>query len=300
MEQSLLRRTVQNSASGTVAGIAVCLTGHPFDTLKVRLQTQPIGAPIYSGVVDCFVKTLKWEGIGGLYKGVGSPLVGQMFFRAIAFTSYYQFSSILQGEDKTKRLSKGKYFIAGAGTGAVSAMVEGPIDLFKTKMQIQIMRAKAGESVQYRNVFHAGWMISKTYGLRGAYQGLGATAVRNIPANSLYFGVFEIGRTHFTPEGGSVSDIPVSRLLVCGGCAGFSYWFFTYPTDVIKSAMQSDSSNKQERKFTNIIDCIKRLYTEEGGAKRFFRGFTPCLMRSVPANATMLTVLELCRQLFPS
>ena len=70
-DTSLLYRTLKNSASGTVAGIAVCLVGHPFDTLKVRLQTQPVGRPVYNGLVDCFIKTLKWEGIGGLYKGVG-------------------------------------------------------------------------------------------------------------------------------------------------------------------------------------------------------------------------------------
>lgn len=27
--------------AGTVGGVAICLVGHPFDTLKVRLQTQP-------------------------------------------------------------------------------------------------------------------------------------------------------------------------------------------------------------------------------------------------------------------
>ena len=67
----IIERTAKNSLSGTAAGIAVCLVGHPFDTLKVRLQTQPTHNPVYSGLTDCFLKTLKWEGIGGLYKGVG-------------------------------------------------------------------------------------------------------------------------------------------------------------------------------------------------------------------------------------
>jgi len=69
--QSFIRRTSKNVLSGTVGGIAVCLVGHPFDTLKVRLQIQAINNPIYSGLVDCFLKTLKWEGISGLYRGVG-------------------------------------------------------------------------------------------------------------------------------------------------------------------------------------------------------------------------------------
>ena len=55
-------------------------------------------------------------------------------------------------------------------------------------MQIQIIRAKSGGTVQYRNVFHAGWCILRGYGLRGVYQGLGATWMRNTPAFGIYFG----------------------------------------------------------------------------------------------------------------
>jgi hypothetical protein len=43
---------VKDVAAGTAGGIAVVLVGHPFDTLKVLLQTQPSDKPIYSGVVD--------------------------------------------------------------------------------------------------------------------------------------------------------------------------------------------------------------------------------------------------------
>ena len=37
----------------------------PFDTVKVRLQTQPTVNPVYSGVMDCVRKTAKWEGLRG-------------------------------------------------------------------------------------------------------------------------------------------------------------------------------------------------------------------------------------------
>lgn len=42
----------------------------------------------------------------------------------------------------------------------------------------------------YRNVFHAAHVIVKKHGIRGAYQGLPATWLRNIPANSAFFGEF--------------------------------------------------------------------------------------------------------------
>lgn len=80
----------KNIFVGTFAGITSTLIGHPFDTVKVRVQVQSPGSKVYQGPFDCLLKTLKWEGIGGLFKGVGSPLAGQIFMRTTLFTSYYE------------------------------------------------------------------------------------------------------------------------------------------------------------------------------------------------------------------
>jgi len=57
-------------------------------------------------------------------------------------------------------------------------------------MQIQIIRSKSGEAIQYRNVFHAGYVIGKNYGVRGVFQGLPATCLRDTPAFGIYFGKY--------------------------------------------------------------------------------------------------------------
>ncbi|ESN92689.1 hypothetical protein HELRODRAFT_164778 [Helobdella robusta] len=272
-DMSFARRTAKNSVSGTISGIAGCIVGHPFDTLKVRLQTQPVHAPIYNGLIDCFMKTLKWEGIGGLYKGVGSPIVGQMFFRATLFTSFYQ---------------------------------------LKTKMQIQIIRAKSGGIVQYRNVFHAGYVITKTHGVKALFQGLIPTIMRDTPGCAAYFGeelwgviginkslmsvgFYEVLKTVLTPSNMSVANPPTWCIFIAAATGGTLYWVITYPIDVIKSTLQSDESDKKQRKFKGVVDCARRLYLEEGGWRRFFKGFSPCLMRAIPANVTMLWTVEKCR-----
>ena len=64
---------VKNFLAGGFGGICVVISGHPFDTIKVRLQTQPKPAPgqppMYAGTLDCVKKTVKHEGFRGLYKG---------------------------------------------------------------------------------------------------------------------------------------------------------------------------------------------------------------------------------------
>ncbi|RKO84563.1 mitochondrial carrier domain-containing protein, partial [Blyttiomyces helicus] len=67
--------------SGGFAGIASVLVGHPFDTLKVRLQTSNE----YKGIADCFKQTIKRDGPLGLYKGMMSPLIGITPMFALSF-----------------------------------------------------------------------------------------------------------------------------------------------------------------------------------------------------------------------
>ncbi|KAM3585875.1 hypothetical protein VKS41_002416 [Umbelopsis sp. WA50703] len=52
----------QDIVAGTVGGWAQVVVGHPFDTIKVRMQTQP-NPPIYNNAVDCFRSLVKEEGV---------------------------------------------------------------------------------------------------------------------------------------------------------------------------------------------------------------------------------------------
>jgi len=139
-------------------------------------------------------------------------------------------------------------------------------------------------------------VITTHYGLRGIYQGLSATLLRNTPAFSMYFGFNELTRRALASPGQSTASLEGWKYLVAGGTGGFLYWFLTYPADVIKSSMQADSLEASQRKYHNILHCARTLYAE-AGIRRFFRGWTPCILRSVPANAVLWVVFEKVRKL---
>lgn len=61
--------------AGGVGGVCAVVVGHPFDLVKVRMQTAEKG--VYSGAMDVVKKTIAKEGLArGLYAGVSAPLVG--------------------------------------------------------------------------------------------------------------------------------------------------------------------------------------------------------------------------------
>lgn len=54
-------------ASSTASGFVVCCVMHPPDTIMSRMYNQT--GNLYSGVLDCFAKTVKTEGVFAIYKG---------------------------------------------------------------------------------------------------------------------------------------------------------------------------------------------------------------------------------------
>jgi solute carrier family 25 carnitine/acylcarnitine transporter 20/29 len=54
--------STKNFIAGGFGGTCLVFAGHPLDTIKVRLQTQPKTAPgqspLYAGTLDCARKTI--------------------------------------------------------------------------------------------------------------------------------------------------------------------------------------------------------------------------------------------------
>jgi solute carrier family 25 carnitine/acylcarnitine transporter 20/29 len=66
---------LRSLAAGGFGGICAVIVGHPFDLVKVRLQTAERG--VYSSAIDVVRKSVARDGLGkGLYAGVSAPLVG--------------------------------------------------------------------------------------------------------------------------------------------------------------------------------------------------------------------------------
>ncbi|XP_038642974.1 solute carrier family 25 member 35 isoform X1 [Scyliorhinus canicula] len=62
--------------SGMVSSIFVVFAMTPFDVISTRLYNQPVDhqgkGVFYRGYLDCFTKTVRKEGLHGLYKGTGA------------------------------------------------------------------------------------------------------------------------------------------------------------------------------------------------------------------------------------
>jgi len=278
----------KNFLGGGFGGMCLVLAGHPFDTVKVRLQTMPSGtpgvAPMYTGAFDCFGKTLSNEGIRGLYKGMATPVMMVTPLFALAFFGFGLGKKIVQTVQPGD-LTPTKLFVAGGISGFVTTFAVAPVERIKCLLQIQLGQKSQPGQIQYAGPVHCAKTLLKTGGIQSLYRGFGATFIRAIPQNGLYFMSYEVLKKAFSDGQNELSPL---RTLTAGGLTGIINWTFCLPADVIKNRIQAAPDGMYPRGFR---DALKHLLKEDG-PKGLYRGFVPVFIRAFPANAACFMGFE--------
>lgn len=273
---SALVDNVKSFAAGGFGGICAVLTGHPFDLVKVRLQTG-----LYNSSVQCVKQTIAKDGLTGLYRGVLPPLLGVTPMFAVSFWGYdvgkrlvstYTGKSIDQFEIK-------EISTAGFISAIPTTLVAAPFERVKVMMQIQ-------EGNKSKSMAGVVAEMYKTGGLRSIFKGSVATLARDGPGSALYFATYEYLKKELSSPG---EDLSLFAIMTAGGFAGVSMWLGVFPIDTIKSTQQSSNVP------ISILQTTKNIYAK-GGVKAFFPGVGPALARSFPANAATFLGVELARK----
>ncbi|XP_034253799.1 mitochondrial folate transporter/carrier [Thrips palmi] len=173
-------------AAAAEAGILTLFLTNPLWVVKTRLCTQYGNEkPLYSGMLDCFSKIYKAEGIQGMYKGLVPGMIG-VSHGAIQFMVYEEMKNWYnnyRGTALSTRMNTSEYLFFAAASKLVAASATYPY---------QVVRAR----LQDHHHNYAGTMdcISKTWrfeGRLGFYKGLGASLTRVVPATMITFVVYE-------------------------------------------------------------------------------------------------------------
>lgn len=288
--------------AGGIAGTASVVVGHPFDTVKVRMQLQSgsgIGSPA------------SW------YRGITAPLSTAAAVNALVFASFGWSSRIWDdvytNNDKYVLDDKNnnglwKNLVCGSFAGLVNCLVICPMEHVKCRLQIQecnssipknkIVHATThskpspASAICYRGTIHATSHILTTQGVSGLFRGWHATCWREIPAFGLYFTIYDVirdsillGNTH------ERQTQPWVASALAGGCSGSFTWAMVYPVDVIKSKIQTTPLNSTKPEHRKIWH-VGRQMVRERGIRSMFRGLGVTVVRAFPVNGIIFPVYE--------
>eukprot|EP01062_Namystynia_karyoxenos_P058818 TRINITY_DN50285_c0_g1_i1.p2 TRINITY_DN50285_c0_g1~~TRINITY_DN50285_c0_g1_i1.p2 ORF type:complete len:329 (+),score=87.88 TRINITY_DN50285_c0_g1_i1:108-989(+) len=267
--------------AGLAAGVVGTVSGHPFDTLKVKVQTG--GAKT---AFEGLRAVVRQEGVHGLWRGVATPVTLRGPVKSCVYSAYGGVNQLWQSMAPAETLSGGKqnlhlalwqHSISGACAGATAAMLQTPAELVKIRIQ-----TAPGQLPFAGRIVGALKGVAEV-GPKGMYRGLLPSMMREVPGYAFYFPFFMGMKEHFQLQGKPIG------LFVLGGTTGSLAWALGYPADVIKSRMQAHGKAAGQLTVRGVAAELFR----ERGVRGLYRGLGAALLRAWVTHAFTMMTYEL-------
>ena len=316
---------VRNSLiAGSVAGIASTIAVHPFDVLRVKMQSSAPAAMAHAptnetravGLMGTLRNTLHYGGgIRALYVGLAMPLAGQAIYKGTIFTVNNITESYIR-DFKTRQVHSGRSeapyrltltdrFISGFMGGAVNAAFFcTPVEYVRNQQiahssTLTTVNGDSAAAKKTAKTKNAGGIFSirnqngpfaviqrtiQSNGLKGLWRGMASTVLRDSVGCGLFFVGMAYSQEKLTPKD-SIDSPQTGVVIFSGAIAGVSFWLWALPIDTMKTWIQNGTA----RNLSDAI-CMSQRNGLAQSIPSLFRGWQVAYSRGAPSAA--ITVLS--------
>jgi solute carrier family 25 protein 34/35 len=240
----------------------------------------------------------KWEGAGGVYRGLMPAFIYQILMNGVRFAVYEPLRLGLGKE--IKRVTGAAEWVqvpcnvvSGAAAGAIGAALGSPFNLMKTRLQSYSPHFATGHQHKYTGMVDAMIKIGQSgEGIRGFYHGVPAAMTRTAVGSAVQLATYDFCKSLATPLGLRQDQIGVH--FVAALTSGILVCTAMNPFDVIMTRLFNQSAVKGEKLYTGLIDCATKTIKIEGW-RALFKGYIPHYIRIGPHTLLTLMFLEQVR-----
>jgi len=200
---------------GFLQGITRVLISHPFDNVRLHLQTNNI---------ETIREFFKQKSYKHLYKGVSVPLITVPIDRAIQFKIY---------EVLNKKYNP---FISGGVCGIISSIFVLPSNYITNNFILNKENTSLTQLIKT--------IVNKHNYTKLAY-GFKPELLRSVLGTSIYLGVYGNLRYHYGND--------TKQSIINSSVAGISVWTITYPLETLKVEQQINNNLDLNKIFKNRI-----------------------------------------------
>ncbi|KAK3954189.1 mitochondrial carrier domain-containing protein [Pseudoneurospora amorphoporcata] len=209
----------------------------------------------------------------------------------------------MAGQSKPVQLGPWGKATAGAAGACFANVLVYPLDLIKTKLQVQVKKtvdvekqeAAAGSEPHYKGTWDAITKIKDAEGVAGLYAGMSGALLGVTSSNFAYFYWYSIVRTLYFKYQQSDAHPSTAAELSLGAVAGALGQLFTIPIAVVTTRQQTQS--KEDRK--GMIETAREVVESDDGITGLWRGMKASLVLVVNPAITYGAYERLKDIIFP-
>ncbi|KAJ7549295.1 hypothetical protein O6H91_07G048300 [Diphasiastrum complanatum] len=274
--------TVDLIMGGVAAAISKTVAA-PIERVKLLLQTQDellktgkLSEP-YKGMLDCFARTAREEGVFSLWRGNLVNVIRYFPTQALNFAFKDHFKRMF--DHKKDRDGYWKWFAgnvaSGAAAGGASLVFVYPLDYARTRLATDPVDSRKGSQRQFNGMMDVYKKTLQTDGIIGLYRGFVVSCVGISLYRGLYFGLYD-----------SMKPVVLAGNLQHNFLANFMLGWGTttvaglavYPIDTVRRRMMLTSG--EHVKYKSSMECFKQIIEREG-YRSLFKGASVNILRAL-------------------
>ena len=173
-----------------------------------------------------------------------------------------------------------------------------PMEVIKIRLQAQYHSMSDPLDIpKYRNAAHAAFTVLREEGFGAIYRGVGLTALRQGTNQAVNFSAYTQFKSLLQKHQTKYHDkeLPSYQTAAAGLVSGAMGPFSNAPIDTIKTRLQKTPAQPGETAISRVVTIARDMFKQEG-ARAFYKGITPRVMRVAPGQAVTFTVYEFLKE----
>ncbi|XP_074034840.1 uncoupling protein 4A isoform X2 [Leptinotarsa decemlineata] len=191
-------------------------------------------------------------------------------------------------------------YIVSVAAAFNAEFVTYPLDLVKTRLQIQGEQSKNGKLGQtpYRGMIKTALGITREEGIRKLWQGVHAAFFRHLIYSGTRIITYKALKDAFIKRHPEQTYFPLWQSALCGVSAGAFAQYLASPTDLLKVQLQMEGKRRLlglPPRVNGIADAFQKVWSA-GGIRGLWKGSVPNVQRAALVNLGDLTTYDTAKR----
>lgn len=277
---------------GGVSAAVAKTAASPIERVKLLIQNQDEMIKQgsldrrYNGIVECFQRTARQEGIISFWRGNTANVIRYFPTQALNFAFKDKIKAMF-GFKKEEGYAKwfAGNLASGGAAGGLSLLFVYSLDYARTRLAADAKSSKKGGERQFKGLVDVYKKTIASDGLAGLYRGFMPSVVGIIVYRGLYFGLYDSLKPLLLTgslEGSFLASFLLGWVVTTGASTA------SYPLDTVRRRMMMTSG--QAVKYNGAMDCMRKIVAAEG-VSTLFKGCGANILRGV-AGAGVISLYD--------